>query len=422
MLSGLIRDVNLFFWYINLTEITFNQKEVHVMAHSNTVLYQMLQFIPRYEFNRIVNAHNGDKGVRKLTCFGLLVCHLYAQLTRQVSLRDLTTTIRAKLGRLYYLGIRNFSRSTVAEANEKRSYKIFEGLFYLLYSRCREKSPRSKFRFRHKLYTLDSSTIDLCLSLFRWAKFRKRKGAVKIHTLLDHRGHLPCCLIVTDGKTHDITAARRLRFEPDSILIIDRGYIDYCWLHSVHLQDAWFVTRLKSNASYWVKKRHKVKRGSGITSDQTIRIKGTKASCIPIDLRRVHFVDKETGRAYVFLTNIFHLSASEIAEIYKERWQIELFFKWIKQHLKIKSFFGTSRNAVLLQIYICLCAYLLLAYLKFLSKSAFDMYELKKRLEVNILEKMPLWEILRPSPKKPKTAAITWTQLCLAGFDNILNY
>lgn len=392
------------------------------MAHSNTVLHQMLQFIPRHEFEKLVKAHNGDKGVRKLTCFGLLVCHLYAQLTRQVSLRDLTTTIRAKLSSFYHLGIRSFSRSTVAEANEKRSYKIFEGLFYLLYSRCQEKSPKSKFRFKHKLYTLDSSTVDLCLSLFSWAKFRKRKGAVKIRTLLDHRGHLPCCIIVTDGKTHDIIAARMLRFEPDSILIIDRAYIDYCWLHSVHLQDAWFVTRLKSNASYWVKKRYKVEKGSGVTSDQIIRIKGNKASCIPIDLRRVRYVDKKTGRAYVFLTNIFHLSAFDIAEIYKERWQIELFFKWIKQHLKMKSFFGTSRNAVLLQIYICLCAYLLLAYLKFLSKSAFDMYELMKRLEVNILERMLLWEILKPSQKKPKSDPITGTQLYLAGFDNILNY
>ena len=166
------------------------------MAHSNTVLHQMLQFIPRYEFEKLVKVHNGDKGVRKLTCFGLLVCHLYAQLTRQVSLRDLTTIIKAKMNRMYYLGIKGFGRSTVAEANEKRSYKIFEGLFYLLYSRCQSKSPQSKFRFRHKLYTLDSSTIDLCLSLFRWAKFRKRKGAVKIHTLLDHRGHLPCFLLL----------------------------------------------------------------------------------------------------------------------------------------------------------------------------------------------------------------------------------
>jgi hypothetical protein len=387
------------------------------MAHCNTVLHQMLQFVPRWEFDNLVKKYQGNHRVRNFSCWALFVCHLYGQLARQISLRDLETTLRSKLRRLVHLGVSRFSRSTMAEANERRPYQIFEELFCLLYQRCQHRAPGHKFRFKHKLYTMDATTVDLCLSVFRWAKFRKTKGALKIHTLLDHRGHIPRCIVITDGKTHEIEVARKLRLEPDSILIIDKGYIDYCWLYQIHLQEAWFVTRLKRNVRYRVKKRLPADRASGITSDQIIQIKGTKADCIPIVLRRVRFVNPEDGHGYLFLTNIMHLSALQIAEIYKERWQVELFFKWIKGHLKIKSFLGTSRNAVLMQIFIALCTYLLLAFLKFMSTSPFDMYEIKKRLEVNVLERISIWELLAP-PQDTKNSNLEYQQLCLAFFIN----
>jgi len=375
----------------------------------------MVKFVPRWEFEKLVNKYQGNRRVRKFSCWALLVCHLYAQLARQVSLRDLETTIRSKLRKFVHLGISQFSRSTMAEANERRSYRIFEELFCLMYQRCQHKAPGHKFRFKHKLYTLDATTVDLCLSVFRWARFRKTKGALKIHTLLDHRGHIPRCIIITEGKTHEIEVARKLRLEADSILIIDKAYIDYCWLYHIHLQDAWFVTRLKRNARYRVKKRLAVDRSLGITSDQLIQIKGTRADCIPIVLRRVRFVNPEDGHAYVFLTNIMHLSSRQIADIYKERWQVELFFKWIKGHLKIKSFLGTSRNAVLTQIFIALCTYLLLAFLRFLSCSPFGMYEIKKRLEVNLLDRISIWELLVPS-QNTKNSDLEYQQLCFAIF------
>ena len=359
--------------------------------------------------------YQGNHRVRRFSCWALFVCHLYAQLARQVSLRDLETTIRSKLRKMAHLGVSRFSRSTMAEANKGRPYRIYEELFFLMYQRCQQRAPGHKLRLPHKLYTLDATTVDLCLSVFRWARFRTTKGALKIHTLLDHRGHIPRCIIITDGKTHEIQVARKLRLEADSILIIDKAYIDYCWLYQIHLQEAWFVTRLKRNARYRVKKRLPVDRASGITSDQIIQITGTKAACIPIVLRRVRFVNPEDGHAYVFLTNIMHLAARQIADIYKERWQVELFFKWIKGHLKIKSFLGTSKNAVLIQIFIALCTYLLLAFVQFLSCSEFEMYEIKKRLEVNLLERISIWELLVP-PQNTKNSDLEYQQLCFTIF------
>ena len=230
--------------------------------------------------------------------------------------------------------------------------------------------------------------------MFSWAKFRVRKGALKLHTLLDHRGHLPSALVITDGKCADIRAARRFHFEPDSILVVDRGYIDYCWLYQLALQGVWWVTRIKKGMEFQVLERFPVDRSTGVTSDWRIRIKGAKADSIPTDLRRVRYVDPDTGKAYVFITNIFHLTAKEIADIYKARWDIELFFKWIKQNLKIKSFFGTSENAVKTQIWCALCVYLMVAYLKFLSNSPFSLSKLLVRVRANLMEKVDLVFIL----------------------------
>jgi putative transposase len=240
-------------------------------------------------------------------------------------------------------------------------------LFGRLLKRCQSTAPRHGFRFKNKLYSLDASTIDLCLSIFPWAKFRATKGAIKLHAAIDHDGYLPSFITVTDGKVHDVKMAPQLSVEKNSIVVFDRGYNDYTWYNTLNTQGIWFVTRLKRNARYQVIDRREVNSSSGLTSDQTIRLTGTKGSECPIELRRIGYRDAETGIHYIFLTNNFKLSAKTIADIYKSRWQIELFFKWIKQNLKIKTFLGTSKNAVMTQIWIALCVYLILSYLKFTS-------------------------------------------------------
>lgn len=364
------------------------------MAHSSTVLNQIVRHLPQGRFQKIVREHNGDRGVRVFKCWHLFVSHMYAQLSGLDSLRDLETALRSKSSALYHLGLEGFARSTMADANERRNPVIFENMFGELVRMATSAAPKHKFKFKNPLYSLDSSTITLCLSMFSWAKFRVRKGALKLHTLLDHRGHLPSALVITDGKCADIRAARRFHFEPDSILVVDRGYIDYCWLYQLALQGVWWVTRIKKGMEFQVLERFPVDRSTGVTSDWRIRIKGAKADSIPTDLRRVRYVDPDTGKAYVFITNIFHLTAKEIADIYKARWDIELFFKWIKQNLKIKSFFGTSENAVKTQIWCALCVYLMVAYLKFLSNSPFSLSKLLVRVRANLMEKVDLVFIL----------------------------
>ena len=373
-------------------------KEVQVMAHSSTILNLVLRHLPKSEFERFVQEHRGDHRVRKLSCWQLFVCHIYAQLSGTASLRDLELALGSMPNSLYHLGLDSFSRSTIADANTKRPAIIFEQMFNSLVKRVNSVAPGHGFKFKNPLYSLDSTTVSLCLSLFKWAKFRTRKGALKIHLMIDHRGHLPSAAVITNGKKSDIKTARSLRFEPDSIVVVDRGYIDYCWLHRLTCQDIWWVTRLKKNVNYQIIKRHKVEGNPGVTSDWTIRITGAKADSIPIELRRVRYVDPKTGKAYEFLTNIFHLSAKEIADIYKARWDIELFFKWIKQNLKVKSFFGTSENAVRIQIWSALCVYLMLAYLKFISNSRFSLTNLLIRIRTNIMVKIRLAMVLYKKP------------------------
>jgi hypothetical protein len=337
------------------------------MAQYNSVLSQLLSLIPRDTFNAIVTRHEGDKGVRRFRCWNQLVTLFYAQLTGQHSLRDLQTAVNANLHKLGHVGLEAVSRSTLGDANARRSAEIYRELFYCLYRRCRERAPRHGFRFDRKLYSLDSTVVDLCLKVFDWAKFRKRKGAIKLHLMLDHDGHIPSFCVITPGRESDITVARRQRYEPDSILTFDRGYIDYHWFEQLDRQGVGFVTRLKSNLRYRVLERRPPGTDPAVTSDQTIRLTGERAQCLSTSLRRVGYRDPETGHFYAFLTNLFHLQAEEIAAIYKARWEIELFFKWVKQHLKIKSFLGTSRNAVLTQVWVALSVYLLAAYVHFLT-------------------------------------------------------
>ena len=391
------------------------------MSEPRTVLAQILSLIPRGEFEKLAREHGAQKRVRSFPCWAQLACLVYAQLSRQTSLRDLVIALETKRPFLYHcFGTTDVRRSTLADANEHRSFRIYETLFIKLYGRCMVQAPEHRFRFHNKLYSFDSSTIDLCLSVFPWAKFRRTKGAIKLHTLLDHEGLIPSVLRVTTGSTHDIHQARKLHLEPDSILVFDRGYVDYGWFYQLTLQEVFFVTRLKRGATFRVIERREPPPLSGVTSDQTIRIRGSKADSIPTDLRRIGYLDPATGHQYFFLTNLFRLSAKTIAEIYRSRWQVELFFKWIKQHLRIKTFIGTSPNAVMSQVYVAMITYLLLSYLKFSSRSPLTLYELAKRVEVSLFDRVDIRALLakqlfqRSAERKlnmPEQLAFKWDGL-----------
>jgi putative transposase len=298
-------------------------------------------------------------------------------------------------------GKTDYSVSGKTTGGVRQTLTLYEQLAGKLLAQCQARAPRHGFRFKNKLYSLDASTIDLCLSVFPWAKFRTTKGAVKLHVGLDHDGMLPTFLTITDGKTHDITAARALQLPKASMVVMDRGYTDYAWYNQLNLQGIFFVTRLRKNARYRVIERRHVRKAKGLTSDQTIELTGAKAGNCPIPLRRIGFKDTETGNRYYFLTNNHKLAASTIAEIYKARWQIELFFKWLKQNLKIKSFLGTSRNAVMTQIWIAICVYLLLAYLKFASRISQSMQQILRLLQLNLFDRRDLKGLLVGDPPEP---------------------
>lgn len=298
------------------------------------------------------------------------------------------------------------NRSTLARINEQQPHSLYEALFGKLLARCQAFGPRRRFRFKNKLYSLDASTIDLCLSVFPWAKFRTTKGAIKLHVGLDHDGYLPAFIQITEGAVHELNMARTLALPSGSVVVFNRGYTDYVWYNHLNNKGVYFITRQKKNACYSVIERRTALRKPGITSDQAIRLTGTKAEQCPDFLRRIGYRDPETGKHYVFLTNNFKLAAKTIADIYKERWQIELFFKWIKQNLKIKSFLGTSRNAVLTQIWVAMCMYLLLAYIKFMSKLGLGMQQILRLLQLNLFERRDLNALLRGDPPKPRVSPL----------------
>jgi putative transposase len=287
----------------------------------------------------------------------------------------------------------------LSRINEDKPYALYEALFGTLLSRCQGMTPGHGFRFKSPLYSLDASTIDLCLAAFPWADFRTTKGAIKLHVGLNHDGYLPEFITVTQGRTSDIEIGRTLAFPKGSMVAIDRGYTDYAWYNQLTEKGIFFVTRLKSNAQYRVVSRRAVLASKGLTCDQTIEFTGiqTARKC-PILLRRIGYRDPETGKHYVFLTNHFKPAAKTIADIYKARWQVELFFKWIKQNLKIKTFLGTSKNAVMTQIWIALCVYLLLAFIKFQSKLKKSMQQILRLLQLNLFEKRDLMALLRGDP------------------------
>ena len=382
------------------------------MGHSNTVLSQLLKFVPRHEFESLAKAHHSGRAFRSASRWSQFVCLATAQLSGRNSLRDIVENMSAQVHRLYHLGSAKLTRSNLSRINESKPHQLYQALFSKLLKQCQSQTQGHRFKFKNPLYSLDASTIDLCLSVFPWADFRSSKGAIKLHVGLNHDGYLPEFVTISDGRCADITAGRRLNFPKGSIIAMDRGYIDYSWFKQLNDKGIYFVTRLKRNAKYRVIERHDVRKSSGVTSDQTIEFTGVQvAKNCPIRLRRIGYRDSVTGKHYVFLTNQFKLSATTIAAIYKERWQIELFFKWIKQNLKIKSFIGTSKNAVLTQIWIAMCVYLILAFIKLRSKLSKSLQQMIRLLQMNLFEKRDLMALLRGDP--PDRVDVNPNQLLL---------
>ncbi|MCU7795575.1 MAG: IS4 family transposase [Candidatus Thiodiazotropha sp. (ex Myrtea spinifera)] len=382
------------------------------MAHCNTIFSQILKFVPRHEFETLAKKHHSGRSFRSASRWSQFVTLMMAQLSGRNSLRDIVENITAQAHRLYHLGSVKLSRSNLSRINKDKPYALYEALFGKLLSRCQGMTHGHDFRFNNPLYSLDASTIDLCLSAFPWADFRSTKGAIKLYIGLNHDGYIPEFATITEGKTSDIEIGRTLKFPKGSIVAIDRGYNDYAWYNQLTKKGIFFVTRLKSNAKSRVVHRRLVLASKGLTSDHTIQFTGiqTARKC-PIQLRRIGYRDPETGKHYVFLTNNFKLAAKTIADIYKARWQVELFFKWVKQNLKIKSFIGTSKNAVMTQIWIALCVYLLLAFIKFQSNLKKSMQQILRLLQLNLFEKQELLALLRGDPPHDKN--ITSKQMTL---------
>jgi len=363
------------------------------MAHCNTIFHQMLKLIPRHHFTKLEAEHGTGRKARSFTRWSQLVHLLSMQLTARASLRDGVASLKARIKSLYHLGVQPVARSTFADANNRRPASFYEALFTLMYRRCQPLAPKHKFMFKNKLYSLDATVVSLCLSLFPWARFRRTKGGIKLHTLLDHDGYLPAFVALSPAREHEVHRARSLRLPQGSIVVEDMGYADYDRYAQLTAQKIFFVTRQKRNARYEVLERRKVNKKQGLLSDQTIRVQAQEG---PLLLRRIAYRDAATGRRYVFLTNHFKLAAKTIADIYKERWQIEIFFRFIKQNLKIKAFIGNSENAVLTQIYTALIVYLLLCYLKFMCNLNITLQNCIRILQLNLFRTCTWQELFEP--------------------------
>ena len=361
------------------------------MNTGKTIFTQVMDFIPWYEFQKCVERYSGNYKSRMFTCQDQFLCMAFAQLTFRESLRDIEACLRSMQSKLYHMGIRGkVSRTTLARANENRDWRIYADFAQVLIHYARELYSNDPFGLdlKETVYALDATTIDLCLSLFPWAKFRTTKGGIKMHTLLDLRGSIPTFVEITPAKVHDVNILDILIPEPGSFYIMDRGYIDYEKLYHFNQSGAFFIIRAKDNLKSVRIYSHPIDKSTGLRSDQTIRLKNYySAKDYPEYLRHVRFFDSEHSQYYVFLTNNFSLPALTIAQAYKQRWKIEIFFKWIKQHLRIKSFFGTSQNAVKSQIWIAISIYVLIAIVKKRLKLECNLYTFLQILSVTIFEK-----------------------------------
>ena len=390
-----------------------------LMYVGKTLFAQILDFVPWTSFRRIVTRYGGDRRVRALNCAEQFRVLAFAQLTWRESLRDIEVCLSAQASKLYHMGLREaVARSTLADANEGRDWRIWHELAQLLIRRARHLYAAESLAvdLDNTVYALDSTTIDLCLSVFPWAHFRSTKAAVKMHTLLDLRGNIPSFIHVSDGKLHDVNVLDLLIPEPGAFYVMDRGYIDYARLYVLHQAAAFFVTRAKSNLDSRRVYSAPTDRSAGVICDQTIVLNGFYASKdYPEHLRRIRFKVPESGKTLVFLTNNTALPALTIAALYKSRWQVELFFKWIKQHLRIKRFYGTTENAVKTQIWTAVAVYVLVAIVKKELHLEPSLYTLLQILSVTLFEKMPLQQALADSTVAPADSEIS-NQLSLLGF------
>jgi hypothetical protein len=389
------------------------------MYAGKLIFTQVIDLMPQHIFRCCVARYRGEHQVKSFTCRDQFLCMAFAQLTYRESLRDIEACLRAQSQKLYHMGIRGkISKSTLADANEQRDWRIYADLAYQLIATARVlyRSDQLDIELAETVYALDSTTIDLCLSMFPWANFRKAKGAIKLHTLLDLRGNIPSFISISDGKLHDVNVLDILPLEPGSFYVMDRGYLDFSRLFSMSRAMAFFVIRAKKNLKFNRVYSHPVDRETGIICDQTIVLAGQKTSkAYPEKLRRVKYHDAETDKTLVFLTNNFVLSPMTIAQLYRCRWQVELFFKWIKQNLRIKSFYGTSENAVKTQIWIAVSVYVLVAIMKKQLGLQPSLYTLLQILSVSAFERLPILQLLTDHDYKTPSRA-SCIQLNL--FDN----
>lgn len=371
------------------------------MKYSKTILSQLLSLFKRLEFEKYVKQYNGNHRIRTLSCWDQFIYILFAQLSKQSSLRDIVDSMNSHQKKLYHFGAHPVCRSTLSDANNNRDYRIYRDLFFFLLQRVQKVAPKYKLKISRKLFIMDSTTIDLCLKLFPWARFRKTKSAIRIHTLFQADGFLPVFLNMTDGQVHDTQAARTMDVPKGSFLTYDRGYTDYKQYKVYTNNDVRFVTRLKNNAQTRVVQQLKT-HSPHVISDELVLFTGFYASRdYPHKIRKISYCDPETGKNLVFLTNDLNLDAQTVADIYKARWEIELFFKTIKQNLKIKRFFGNSQNAVWTQVWIAMIAYLLVTFQKYSQRTAYSVQKLFKLIQVNLFERKSLYALVKGQHDKP---------------------
>jgi transposase len=371
---------------------------------------QLLDFVPVHDFRQCVKRYKGNYKIKSFSCWDQFLCMAFAQLTCRESLRDIEACLRSVRSKLYHMGIRStVSRNTLAHANETRDWRIYADFAQTLIHAARKLYADEEFgvELDETVYALDSTTIDLCLSLFPWARFRQRKGAVKLHTLLDLRGPIPSFIRITDGLVHDVNILDEIIPEPGAFYVMDRAYLDFSRLHTLHLCLAFFVTRARKRFRFRRLYSRPVEKSAGLQCDQTVVLTGFYPSkYYPEKLRRICYYDATTDSRLVFLTNNFTLPPLTIAQLYKCRWRIEIFFKWIKQHLRIKSFYGTSLNAVKAQIWIAISVYVLVAILKKRLNLTLDLYTILQILSVTLFEKQPLLQVLAEYDREPAEANV----------------
>ena len=387
------------------------------MYAGKTIFRQLMEVVPKYEFQKIVKRHHGNYRVRKFTCREQFFCMCFGQLAFRDSLRDVTTTLNALDSKRYHLGLTNkIPLSTFSDANAHRPWQMYQDLAMLLVDQARSlygNRPAELEEEVKQVFALDSTTIDLCLSLFPWARFHHSKGAIKMHTLMDLQGAIPLFIHITPGRVNDMNVLDQIPIQPGAVYIMDRGYIDFSRLHRIHTQGGQFVIRAKKNLKFYRKSSSPVDSSTGLRCDQIIRLTTPKTKKdYPNILRRVHVIDTDNHQDIVILTNIFSSTASQIADYYKQRWQIELFFKWIKQHLRIKAFYGQSINAVKTQIWTAVCTYMILIIIQKRFEFTVNLHTMMQVLSVSLLERMPITELFA-DPKLTETMEPNANQLGL---------